>query len=989
MKLLHKGLVLVSVPLAFGMFFAFGFGTLLKKSVKQLQAEKHAKDVIARAERLHVLLSEGSILIGLQTKARQTEIRQRHSEIWDEIGTNFKALRKLIGEEKTSTIRDIYREINLLRKLQDLGLLAANFPVAELDPTAKPAPAHLQLSQACLQWYLQREGKHANSGLGRLIQTELKSVRQGPKLHEEINREFKSFLLFGVCADVFLLAGLGVYFGRSIEGRLQNLMRTTERLARGEDLAQPIHGDDELARLDLLLHNTAAQIISTQRFKKQLLAVVCHELKAPLSAIQILLSLLANDIGSMSEKAATTIQRASKSCNRLQLMVAELLDLESISAHKIQLKYKAVNPAEIMETASEMVAAIAKDQDIEIQLEPCQAEVSLDPDRIIQVLVNLLSNAIKFSPRKTKVTVTARVNREKLELSVIDQGPGIPEELQPTLFDVFSQGEQTSTKIKGTGMGLSISKAIVEAHGGTIKIISKPGEGSRFKIILPGKAPEPQSTGKTIAQTAEKVKKPFHFRVRYKGMILIGIPLLTQVVLLGTLAMLLQEANFHIDSEAKARKVISVSQRVGQDLADSAMLTLLCGIDIDVTDLYKSQSKRIQESLDRFKESCAGDPERMAYSESIKKTAVEINNDQKWILAESRKRRLSAETADAMILRNYLESWNKLSRDVNNLATREEELEASGAKILKNIVKDLDKMLLLGIAANVISAICMAVYLSQNISKRIIHVQENAERILLKEPLLPPVSGSDEIAQLDRAFHDAADSLKHEQELKQKLLAIASHELRSPLSAIQVSLGIISSGALGELSERNASRVKQAEQGTERLILLINDILDIEKMEAGKFVLKIEDLQSSSLAARAIAYVQPLAEKRRIAVLNRVEDKLIKADAERLVQVLINLLSNAIKFSNEGQTVFLTSNTNENGEFIFLIEDSGKGISKEMQERIFEDFVSGAGDDQSDGTGLGLPISKRIVEQHGGKIGCQSIEGKGAIFWFSLQLSMV
>ena len=977
------------MPLAFGVFFAFGFGTLLKKSVGQLQAEKHAKEVIALGERIYVLLGEGSVLVGLQTADRQDEIRERHREIWGEIDSNFKALRKLIGEKNKSIARRIYGEMGGFRRLQDLGLLAASMPRVAMDPGAERDPASLQFSQGMMDWFIHRDEKQANSGLGRLIRTEMKSVRQGPKLHDEINNKFRTFLLFGIFADLILLAGLGIYFGRSIESRLRSLMVTTERLARGEDLAPLIHGDDELAMLDLLLHNTAAQIIATQRFKKQLLAVVCHELKAPLSAIQILLSLLASD-ATLNEKAGKTVRIASKSCNRLQLMLGELLDLESINADKIQLKYQSVKPAEMMETAAEMVAAIAKDQDIEIQLEHCDVEVSIDPDRMVQVLVNLLSNAVKFSPPKTIVALRARANGDNLELSVIDQGPGIPEELQPTLFDVFSKGEQTSTKIKGTGMGLSISKAIVEAHGGTIRIISKPGEGSTFQIVLPQKAGLAIASTTTIAETAQKTKKKqFQFRIRYKGMILIGVPLVTQVILLGTLAMLLQQANIHIDNEAKARQVISDSQRLTQDVGDSAILTLLVGINLDVTDLYNGQEKRIHDTARKFKETCASDPERLAYCNTIEKIIEKINKTQKWVLSESKKRRLSAETADKELVAGYRESWNELSRNVDNLAAREENIEAQGAKTLKSIVKDLDRILLLGLAANVISAIAMAVYLSQNINKRILRVQENAERILKNDTLLPPVAGNDEIALLDRAFHEAANSLQQEQELKQKLLAIASHELRSPLSSILMSLGIISGGAVGEISEKNATRVKQAEHGTERLISLINDILDIEKMEAGKFELKIEDLQSASLTARAVSYVQPIAEKRNISVVNKVDDKLIKADAERLVQVLINLLSNSIKFSNEGQKVILSSNTNDEGEYIFCIEDSGKGVSKEMQERIFEDFVSSGGDDNSDGTGLGLPISKRIVEQHGGKIGCQSIEGRGAIFWFSVRLAVI
>ncbi len=984
MKLLHKGLVLISVPLAFELFFAFGFSSLVDKAMEQLRAEVHAKQVIAKTELLEVLTTESCFMVALKRKSESDAVATQFKDIWKRIARTYTELTKIETEKKYKyNLQQIKSQLNGFLEKERLYLSRFADQYVEAGNIGRN-----RVSSSFMSWYRTRENSRDLNPTQRLINAQLRSVRQGPNLHEEISKQFKNFLLVAVLGDIILLACLAVFFGTSIERRLQSLMTTTRRLAKGEDLPEALDGRDELAKLDLLLHNTASQIIETQRFKRQLLGVVCHELKAPLSAVQMLLSLVTEDKSSMTDRAIAALNRATKSCNRLQIMVTELLDLEYMHSGKVKLKLVETHPAEVLEGAAEMVRAIAKDYQVELIVESCNAEAMLDPDRMIQVLVNLTSNAIKFSPAGERVIVGSNDLGDNIEFVVADHGPGIPEELHETIFEVFGHSEKAKNpKIKGTGMGLAISKSIVEAHGGNIRIVSKPGD-CQFRISIPKQPVAINKNAVPASGNLDPVLPKKQFRIRDKGMILIGVPLLAQVLLFGTLTAFLYQANIQIDSQSHARKIAETSQSVLRNLDDSAILVFLCAGLPETPGLYKDQYKKIDAAVAEFKAVSTGNPARVAGAEAVASAAFKINKLQSELIELSKTTALSLDTVAESLVKNYINAWKEMSAAVDEVASREGQLESNGTESLEKIAEHLNHLLVFGLAVNFLCAIGLTVYLTKNITNRISQVQTNAERILLREELLPPVTGTDEIAFLDRAFHDAARSLKEEQELKRQLLAIASHELRSPLAAILMTLGTLSAGVLGELTPKASERIAQAEMGTERLVALINDILDIEKMEAGKFVLSLEDLSIRTVVERAVACVDPLSSKRKILVVNKVEDVQVKGEAERLIQVLVNLISNAIKFSDDGQTVLVSSRIKDGKDLLVEVKDSGRGIPVEMQERIFERFVASQEEDNRNGTGLGLPISKAIIEQHGGHIGFESRANQGSMFWFSLPLSV-
>lgn len=232
--------------------------------------------------------------------------------------------------------------------------------------------------------------------------------------------------------------------------------------------------------------------------------------------------------------------------------------------------------------------------------------------------------------------------------------------------------------------------------------------------------------------------------------------------------------------------------------------------------------------------------------------------------------------------------------------------------------------------------------------------------------------------------HDITERKRLER-LKREVVAMVSHDLRSPLLALGITLEMFEEGLLGELNERGAQKINQGKNSIDRLVSIINDLLDIEKVGSGAFILNYGETSAGALLERSREAVQNSAEIRKIDLQVRRCDANLNCDGERVLRVLINLLDNALKFSRAGNKVELAAEAND-GMVRFSVTDECGGIPPEKLELIFEPFKqSGRGDaGEKMGTGLGLAICKAIVEAHKGKIGVDSTIGQGSIFWFTL-----
>jgi PAS domain S-box-containing protein len=226
--------------------------------------------------------------------------------------------------------------------------------------------------------------------------------------------------------------------------------------------------------------------------------------------------------------------------------------------------------------------------------------------------------------------------------------------------------------------------------------------------------------------------------------------------------------------------------------------------------------------------------------------------------------------------------------------------------------------------------------------------------------------------------------LEEVEQLKKGFLSTVSHELRTPLTSIRGSLGLLASGAAGPLSDNVVEVVALAERNAIRLMALIEDILDLERLETGKIELQMTRVPIASILRRAMESLAAFGAHGVTVDAPNVSSS-IDVDADRIVQVLVNLLSNAVKFSPPGGVVTIAVTVD--GQWTeFRVIDHGRGVPAVHRRAIFERFrqVDPSDAREKGGAGLGLAICKSIVEQHGGSIGVESEEGAGSAFWFRL-----
>ena len=260
----------------------------------------------------------------------------------------------------------------------------------------------------------------------------------------------------------------------------------TARLS--EEVTALRRAETELLRHAQQLKQANRELREADRYKDEFLAVVSHELRTPLSSVIGFGSMLAEgDAGPLNPEQESYLARLLKGANELNELVRDLLELSRIQAGKFTLSCAATEYESLLQAALVDVRPMAAEKGLRLEERVTVAgEVVLDGERIIEVIHHLVDNAVKFTPSGGQVTVTAREEGGMIVTEVRDTGPGIPREDLAKLFKRFQQVDMSNTRqAGGLGMGLAISKAIVEAHGGRIGVMSEPGRGSRFWFSLP------------------------------------------------------------------------------------------------------------------------------------------------------------------------------------------------------------------------------------------------------------------------------------------------------------------------------------------------------------------------------------------------------------------------------------------------------------------------------------------------------------------------
>ena len=489
LKLLQLGLILVSVPLVIQISFFAVLWHLLQEADYQTRRESHAKEVGLQLDEMMSLVVEGGRTVYIYKFLRDQKHKNEFAAVLEQIPLKLKILQDLTegdAEERKAFERLnrvaqqalIYLE-DVQRRVEDRAVIPL---LAEKSFTTQAADCLRQLNECA----------------ATLRELEKQTEYDAPIAEAKSRASVTQWLLAGPLINFFAAIALVVYINQGTLRRLRVLMDNTNRLARGVTLLPRTEGGDEIGHLDKVFHEMADALAQAAEHKKELIAMVTHDLRTPLTSIQASLALM--DIGACGElppKAQAEVEAAERSATRLINLINDLLDVEKMAAGKLDMNIQPTSSRQIVERSVEAVGAFAEQQKIQFKIARDDVPVNADSDRLVQVLVNLLSNAIKFSPEGGAIEVSVTPQSGQVEFRVADQGPGIPDEFKDAVFEPFKQIEGiASTKLKGTGLGLAICRAIVKGHEGEIGFDSEVGKGTAFWFTIPA-APASLAIGKS------------------------------------------------------------------------------------------------------------------------------------------------------------------------------------------------------------------------------------------------------------------------------------------------------------------------------------------------------------------------------------------------------------------------------------------------------------------------------------------------------------
>jgi signal transduction histidine kinase len=279
----------------------------------------------------------------------------------------------------------------------------------------------------------------------------------------------------------------------------------------------------------------------------------------------------------------------------------------------------------------------------------------------------------------------------------------------------------------------------------------------------------------------------------------------------------------------------------------------------------------------------------------------------------------------------------------------------------------------------------LAVLITRSITRPLSEMQQKTKDIadgVFEADLRVP--SSPEIGALAKAFNTMCGKLKEVDRMKSDFFALMSHELRTPLTSIKEGTNLFLDGCCGEITEKQKKLLTIISEESNRLIGLVNSVLDLAKLESGLLTFNFGKADLSPLIERVVEEMGPLAEAKHIKISREVRDlPPLNIDAERMLQVLRNLIGNALKFTPRGGAVRITAQREKDAVIVAVI-DTGPGIPKEHATAIFDKFRQVPGAGRHPGTGLGLAIVKHIIQAHGGSVWVESEAGSGSTFTLQL-----
>jgi signal transduction histidine kinase len=498
LRLIHMGILLVSVPLLFELGFIVGLHSIYNAAWHDYTVANRSREISEKINHfvhdiVHVYREvDGKALLekGADTAHLRAEVADLTAQL-DYIG-NLVA-DDPIQAQSLDQAKDVMQHLRPTCEEMLDSYDRGDFDRVHTIMKEKRREMQLNLSSLANSDLLKLESRHKKISE--------QSIATQPIFHERITL----FLLWAAILNIAITVVVAVVFSRRITSRLAILTDNSMRLAAGQTLHGVVDGTDEIAHLDKVFHNMADALAEAERSKQEMIGMVTHDLKTPLTTVSALLEMLEEGMfGQLNDQGLANLKVVGRNVTRMNGLIRDLLDIEKIKSGMLTLVREDLDAKDLLNEAAESVQGIAAEKGIKVVVDCPFLEIYADNQRLQQVLINLLSNAIKFSPKDSQIELAAVPDGTFAHFTVKDHGRGIPANMQEAIFERFKQTHATDATVKGgTGLGLAICKALVELHGGQIGVISEPDKGSTFFFTIPV-AQDAEADGTISGEVVEK-----------------------------------------------------------------------------------------------------------------------------------------------------------------------------------------------------------------------------------------------------------------------------------------------------------------------------------------------------------------------------------------------------------------------------------------------------------------------------------------------------
>jgi signal transduction histidine kinase len=477
-----KILLFLLLPLVVETAFSCLLYALNDSIERYAAAERSQREVVQHLNRLSALLGNSLTTIFYRDTTRDTtNPLASRSDRLNELTNEFAALKILTKSDLELSKQVIELEPILDQQFKTL-LYLHSIPSAFLNVTDFQSDRFHELM---------RSMSTVTNKLANTLKQQQIILDERQNEQQNARQRLKTFAVVGIVCNCLLALIIALAFLADLRKRLNLLIDNARHMSEGRAF-NPVSGQDELSFLNSIMQHTSEQLHEAQKSRQHLMQMIAHDLRTPITALQINVDTMI--YRPTDEYGETTQNRLSKMKGFISKVIEltdDLLLLEKLEGGGLELSHDLVDIRTVVDGCLESIGDLTEKKTIGLKNSCDSLTVTADEKRIAQVLTNLLSNAIKVSPPNSQIEVSSQKRSDSVQVSIIDQGPGLSRIEQEKIFSRFYQSEKGSTN--GFGIGLAIVKSLVEAHGGTVGIESAVGKGSRFWFTIPLSRTPPDS----------------------------------------------------------------------------------------------------------------------------------------------------------------------------------------------------------------------------------------------------------------------------------------------------------------------------------------------------------------------------------------------------------------------------------------------------------------------------------------------------------------